>query len=487
LQEYLGAANVDFAPVVNGYDTDKQDINFFIGLHTGLVSPSFHHALGKGSGLSKPYKLVVIADSHPKWDDLARQGEPKPNHVGGAVAILLQNTSDILYPVGIPSQPVVGTGHYLPGKPISNLEFTRTIPTVNIYRRGNLIDKKPVETSPEWIMTRMGAGYRHFSADDEDCPTLGKKAWGHAEHRYGLDPSNIKILGVATETGDGDVFRPSIHGKTVIATSARLNRALGANAEYMFDVRFACAGNLMNTYLTSTAPVTLRGNDLAVDVSVEQLDRVEDILDKNKDRDQSIGLFGSGAGILVRGAFDSRFPDAGLTSFISSSNPFDGALWYIYKNIDPYPEFDLSLFDDPDLMPHGNPYGIMRMPEGLSVFKLATRTMIENAHLAMRLGKWREGDFEHGLTKEQIDLLNPHQANSRIIEAVAKRDEFTPDQLLNYVKLTSNISSASTAVSMSMREAEWGIPYLIRDGKGIYELKTEFGSGVVSTAGLIRS
>ncbi len=439
IQLALGARNVDYAIDINAFPD-----NIFAGIHIGTTSPSY-----RGEG----YKLVIIADSNEKWDKLSESAKP-PRYLGGAIALLFHNDLHLQYPVGIPSLPYLATGHYLPGKPISNEELVSLVRELNQYDANETL-VKTFPSSVSWIETMVGAKNRYYSSPDEDCVDLAEQALLLADKRSrgAFAPEKVTAIGCSTISGQQDVFNPAKDENrrpkySVYPVARRLAERIGAKPLYAVDVSAACAGSTIANYVVNTAPVPANAIGQSIVNSVEQLDR---IIDFDIDRDSNLVLFGSGDGIVIQGPRDPRYPLAGLRSLATTSNPFDGRAMDIYRN----------------------KRGLIKMPNGGRVLKDATRSMIANSHAAMEYAGW---------TKDMIDLMAPHQANQRIIDAVMKKDGLDPAIVLQTIQMTANISNATVPVGISLLDEEGRISYLVRGEKGTKIVETQFGSGVVGSA-----
>ncbi|MFH1917147.1 MAG: 3-oxoacyl-[acyl-carrier-protein] synthase III C-terminal domain-containing protein [Nanoarchaeota archaeon] len=439
IQLGLDARNVNYAIDVNAYPD-----NPYVGIYTALSSPSYSN---------KGHKLVIITDNHHKWEKLGQGNEP-PKYLGSAIALLFLNTTECRYPAEIRHLPYLATGHYLPGAAITNEDIVRMVPELNQYDQ----DEQRVKTFPSsipWIESMVGTKVRHTSKPDEDCVDLTEQALSKIQKRHPFPIDQLNTIIVSTISASQDLYNPACNNAgnpkhSVVPVARRLAERIGANPDYTVDVGAACAGFAIANYLANTAPRPIRllryGYSLLF--GVEQLSRM---IDFNDDRDSNLVLFGDGCGGILQGPPSFYQPHVGLHSISTTSFPFDGRAMDIFRN----------------------ERGLIRMPNGSRVLKDATRSMIENAHAAMEYAGW---------TKDMIDLMAPHQANQRIIDAVIRKDGLDPAIVLQTIDRTANISNATIPVGLSLLEEEGKIQYLSREEKGMKIVMTQFGSGEVGSA-----
>lgn len=288
---------------------------------------------------------------------------------------------------------IVGLGSYLPKKVLSNKDL-----------------EEMVETSDEWITSRTGIRERRIASADEPTSVLALNAAREALNHANIKAEDIGLIIVATITPD----------MPFPATACFLQQALGAKNAACFDVSAACAGFV---YGLVTAHQFLRsglyGNALVV--GAEKLSSVTDWKDRN-----TCVLFGDGAGAAVLA------PVASGRGIIASYLGADGAL------------------SDLLMMPGGGSkhpatketvearlhYIKMR---GNEVFKIAVKIMSDAACRALKQCK---------LAVEDIDCFIPHQANLRILDAVARKMKLPREKIYFNIARYGNMSSASTAVAL---------------------------------------
>ena len=270
-----------------------------------------------------------------------------------------------------------------------------------------------IDTNDEWIVQRTGIRERHIASADENNRTMSAAASRMAMERAGVHPGEIDLIVLGTASPD----------HLLPATAVELQAELGASRAAAFDISAACSSWLYG--LIVAEGLMMSGNaETALVVGTEKLSAIVDW----KDRSTAV-LFGDGSGAAVLKR--SRHGKGILSTFFRSDGtlaqllhrPTGGAA----KPFDP---------KDPD-----DPTRFIQM-EGREVFKHAVRSMSEACDRALDGAK---------LTGSDIDLLIPHQANVRIIEATAKHANIPMEKVFVNVDRYGNTSSAS--VPMALEEA----------------------------------
>ncbi len=288
-----------------------------------------------------------------------------------------------------------------------------------------------LETSHEWIVERTGIEQRHLAADDETTADLAEQAARHA-----LEAANLKtvdLIIVATTTPD--------HLFPSVATQLQARLGLTGAA---FDVQAVCSGFI---YALTIADQFIRTgmSQRALVVGAETFSR---LLDWN-DRGTCV-LFGDGAGAVVLAA--SSAP--GIEScHLHADGRYKELLWVPGG---PGQSADHSLFV------------AMR---GAEVFRVAVNALGNLVDEVLTA---------NALTADQIDWLVPHQANARILHAIAKKLSFPPEKVLNTIAQHANTSAASVPLALDQG---------IRDGRiqrGQRLLLEAFGGGFTWGACLLR-
>lgn len=322
---------------------------------------------------------------------------------------------------------ITGTGAYLPENILTNFDL-----------------EKMVDTSDEWIRQRTGIVERRIAEDDIATSDLSVHAARLAIKKAQIDPLDIEMILVATVTPDS--FFPS--------TACYVQKGIGAKNASAMDISAACAGFLYGLDLANGLIISGQYDTILV-VGGEVFNNIVDWNDRN-----TCVLFGDGAGAAIVQATDE--PRGIISSYIGS----DGD----YANI--------------DLL--GIPAGGSRMPvtqealdqnlnkiqmNGREVFKLGVRLMPEAAERALK---------KADVSVDDIDLLIPHQANLRIIEAVGQRLGVPREKVYVNVDKYGNTSAATVIIALD--EA-------IQEGRAKPEdliLLVTFGAGLTWGSTLLR-
>lgn len=289
---------------------------------------------------------------------------------------------------------IAGVGHYAPEKVLTNADL-----------------EKMVDTSDEWIRTRTGIRERRIAAENETTSTMGLAAARRALENAGVAPEDVDAIYVATCTPD--MVFPS--------TACLVQAALGASRAYGFDLSSACAGFLMALDAAAAAIESGRIRNALV-IGTEKLSAVTDWTSRN-----TCVLFGDGAGAALLKASDRPGIrssllgiDGNLADFLSI--PAGGSKM---------PASEATVRDH---------LHTIHMA-GRETFKIAVNTM---------LGAAQEAIARAGLTVADIDLMVPHQANMRIVEAVAKRlGEGVMEKVFLNLDRYGNTSAASIPLALS--------------------------------------
>ena len=293
-----------------------------------------------------------------------------------------------------PTVRIAGWGKYLPARVMDNHEIERM-----------------VDTSDEWIRARSGIVERRIAAAGETTCSMSVASAGPALEMAGVDPSELDLIIVATGTPDHLGFP---------ATGSLVQEALGATRAGAFDVGAGCGA--FGYGLVAGAQFVLSGahrNVLVVGADV--MSRVIDWRDRG-----TCVLFGDGAGSVVLQATDRP---GGLRSFVLGSDGCGAPKLYIPAGGSRQPATHESV----ERRDH-----FLKM-EGRDVFRFAAQVIP---------GSILEALDKAGLTPRDLDLLIPHQANSRIIEHARKKLELPPERVFVNVDKYGNTSSASIPVAL---------------------------------------
>jgi 3-oxoacyl-[acyl-carrier-protein] synthase III len=325
---------------------------------------------------------------------------------------------------------ILGTGSHLPERVLSNAEI-----------------EKMVETSDQWIVERTGIRERRIASPAQATSDLSVIAAQRALEQSGLGAKDIDMIICATVTPDH--MLPN--------TACLIQAKLGCNHCVAWDLNAACSGFLFSLSVANLYIKNGVYKHILV-VGAEVLSRMVSY----EDRDTCI-LFGDGAGAVVLGRSDTN-DSRDSSAFLSESLSADGNLG------------DLLIL----------PAGGSRIPathevldqklnrmsmKGREIFKNAVRTMSKAASDTLSKAELGVSD---------ITWFIPHQANQRIIEAVAKQLSFPTERIISNVEKTGNTSAASVPIALD----EAVLDGRIRRGDLI--LTAVFGAGLTSGALLLR-
>lgn len=316
---------------------------------------------------------------------------------------------------------IIGTGGALPDRVLTNADLERM-----------------VDTSDEWIRTRTGIERRHIAAEGQTTADLAEAAARRALEAAGVKPSELDLIIVGTTTPDY-VF-PNV--------GTLIQHRLGANGCAAVSCEAACTGFL---YALSIAEKFIRVGDAerALVVGAETLSRFTDWTDRG-----TCVLFGDGAGAVVLAPSE----EAGI---IKTQLYADGS----YRDLLYFPSGVSKGFDD---LKSGGDFVKMR---GNEVFRIAVRAFIESAEKILAATD---------MSAEDIDWFVPHQANLRIVEAVAKRLNLPMERVVVTIQEHGNTSAASVPLALDVA---------VRDGRikpGQTLLCEAFGGGLTWGAALLR-
>ncbi|MBI4734727.1 MAG: ketoacyl-ACP synthase III [candidate division NC10 bacterium] len=326
----------------------------------------------------------------------------------------------------MPSARIIGTGSYAPAKVLTNAEL-----------------EKLVNTSDEWIRTRTGISERRMTTEAEATSDLAYQAALRALAAAGLDPADLDMILVATVTPD--MFFPS--------TACVLQDRLGARRAGAMDISAACSGFV---YGLAVADGLLRLGTLRniLLVGAETLTKIVNWRDRN-----TCVLFGDGAGAVVLRACEG---ERGILSTHLFADGAKGSQLMIPGGGSRHP-ITQRLVDEG--------LAAIQMSNGNEVFKVAVRAMEDAALTALKHNHLDVGD---------VDLLVPHQANLRIINAVGQRLGFAEDRVCVNIQKYGNTSAAS--IPLALDEA-------VQAGRvheGDLLLLVAFGGGLTWASAVIR-
>ena len=319
---------------------------------------------------------------------------------------------------------ILGLGRYLPPKKITNADL-----------------EKMMETSDEWITTRTGIKERRIADKDVAASDLGVEAAKIAIKDAGLGAEDIDLIITATITPD----------MAFPATACIIQDKIGAKNAAAFDINAACTGFVFAIVIAQHFVNTgTYGNVLVI--GTEKLTSIVDWTDRS-----TCVLFGDGAGACVVGKTENRKI---LSSFMGADGS-GGHLLSVPAGGSRLPATEDTVKDR---------LHFLKM-EGNEVFKIAVRIMVDAANKAIK---------KAGLGVDDISLFIPHQANIRILMAVAKRLGVPENKIFMNIEKYGNMSAASTAVALVEASQENRIK------RGDNVVLVAFGGGLTYGATVIK-
>ncbi|MBP6016849.1 MAG: ketoacyl-ACP synthase III [Candidatus Promineofilum sp.] len=292
---------------------------------------------------------------------------------------------------------IVGWGCYLPDRLVTNDELSTM-----------------VDTTDEWIFQRTGIRTRHIAAAHETTATLAFEAAARALTVADLHPSQVELIIVATSTPE--YMFPS--------TACKVQDYLGASRAGAFDLSAACSGFVYALQMASQSIATGAVRN-AVVIGSETMSRVVDWSDRG-----TCVLFGDGAGAVVLKG--SSVPGGVMATTLRSDG--SGAdllsLPALYHNPVPIAGAEFSS--------NGHHKNIIDM-DGRQVYRFATNVIASSVQDVLKKCE---------LTADDIALIIPHQANTRIIEAAARKLKVPIEKFYMNVEHNGNTSSASIPLAL---------------------------------------
>lgn len=320
---------------------------------------------------------------------------------------------------------IVGTGSYVPEKILTNADLS-----------------KIVDTDDEWITSRTGIKERRVAAEDEYTSDMGAKAALAAMEQAGITGEEIDLILVATATPDM-VFP---------ATACFIQTKIGAKKAACLDISAACAGFLFAIEIAQQF-ITCHTYDTVLVIGAEKLTNITDWTERN-----TCVLFGDGAGAAIL-----RHRDSGshglISTHIASDGDYADILW----------------------MPGGgtrHPITRDNVDDHLQTIKMSGKEVYKQAVTAM-VDAAKKALAKAGLTIDDIACVIPHQANVRIIEAIASRLKIPVEKI--FVNLDRYGNTSAAAVAIALDEAN-------RSGRikaGDYVLMVVFGGGLTWAGSVI--
>jgi 3-oxoacyl-[acyl-carrier-protein] synthase III len=287
---------------------------------------------------------------------------------------------------------VKAVGHYLPAQVLTNKAL-----------------ESRVETTDEWIRERTGIAQRHVAAENEYTSDLAAKAAQAALRKAGMTAGQIDLIIVATTTPD----------ETFPATACRVQEKIGANGCVAFDMQAACSGFVYGLALAEGMLQSGQAKTALV-IGAETYSRLIDWSDRG-----TCILFGDGAGAMILQAEEGS--ERGILSLHLAA---DGGLADILKTTGGVSSTQAA----------GRVY-----MQGREVFRHAVQKMADSLVEAMARAN---------LSLEQIDWLVPHQANARILTAIAEKLNLPADKVIMTMDRHANTSAASIPLALSVADDE---------------------------------
>ena len=319
---------------------------------------------------------------------------------------------------------IVGTGAYVPDRVLTNVDLERM-----------------VATDDAWIVERTGIRERRIAAPGQACSDLGTRAAQQALAAAGIEPADLDMILVATCTGD----------QPLPSTACLIQAQLGARRAAACDLSAACCGFV---YALSVANAYVKtGSRYVLVIGAEVMSAITDWTDRG-----TCILFGDGAGAAVVGPAD------GHRGILSTHLHSDGGLGELIC----VPGGGSTMPPNEKMLTEKAQYLKMK---GNETYKVAIKTLEEVA---------RETLSAHGLTVNDIDLYVPHQANIRILKAVAERLQLPMEKVFMNIDRYGNTSAASIPLALdeAVREGR------IKDGSLV--MIGAFGAGLTWASALIR-
>jgi 3-oxoacyl-[acyl-carrier-protein] synthase-3 len=316
---------------------------------------------------------------------------------------------------------IVGCGAYLPERIVTNSDLAARL-----------------DTSDDWIRQRTGIGERRVAACGELTSDLAVRAAQDALSDAGMSAGDLDLIVLATATPDN----------TFPATAAKVQAQLGMLRGAAFDVQAVCAGFIFALAIADNA-LRLGQARTALVIGAETFSRILDWDDRG-----TCVLFGDGAGALALRAV--RDPGPQGRCVLSTHLHSDGR------------QYDILYVD-------GGPSstqrtGYLRM-EGREVFRQAVQHLSEVVDEALAANAFSAAD---------IDWLVPHQANSRIIDGVARKLGLSAEKIVSTIDRHANTSAASIPLALATAVADGRI----RPGNLV--LMEALGGGLSWGASLVR-
>ena len=320
---------------------------------------------------------------------------------------------------------IIGTGSSVPERILSNKQLEHLI-----------------DTSDEWITRRTGIRERRISSASETSSALATRASLNALEMAGISPDELDMIAVGTVTPD----------RQFPSAACMVQEALDADNAVAFDVSAGCSGFLYALSMVDNA-IRLGSCRTALVAGVERLSTILDWQDRS-----TCVLLGDGAGAVVVSATTDS--DGILSTHLKSNGKLWSLLYSTYRDS-----------NSPEIVPDIDAKPFLLKMEGNRLFKRAVGCLTDIA---------REALERNGLTTQDIRLVVPHQANIRIIQAMADNLGIPMDNVFTNVEKYGNTSSASIPLALDEANREG----LIHKGDNL--LLVSFGAGLTWGAAIVK-
>ncbi len=322
---------------------------------------------------------------------------------------------------------ITGTGSYAPDKILTNFDI-----------------EKMVDTSDEWIKTRTGISERRIADKKEACSDLAVKASQKALKQAGIKAKDIDLILVATATPD--MLFPS--------TACMVQLGIGAKNAFAYDLSAACSGFIYGLSVAEQYIKSERCKTILL-IGSEIFSRITDWNDRS-----TCVLFGDGAGAIVIRAKRIGKKEGILSTHLHSDGHFYNLL-FVPGGGSRMPISEKIINEKQHLI----------KMKGNETFKIAVRFMVNAAKEAITYNSY---------TIEDVNLIIPHQANKRIIDAVAKKLHLPEEKVFVNLMKYGNTSAASIPLALDEAVREKRIK------KNDIILLTAFGAGFTWGSALIK-
>lgn len=320
---------------------------------------------------------------------------------------------------------IIGTGHALPDKVLTNREI-----------------EQMVETNEKWIVERTGIRERRIADADIATSDLAAQAANMALDRAAIKPEELDLIIVATASPD----------MPIPATACLVQQKIGAFNAAAFDVGAGCTGFIYGLTVAEKFLLDTNYKNILV-IGAETLSRITDYSDRN-----TCILFGDGAGAAVLGRGNSQ---NGLLATYLGADGRGAEHLYLPGGGSARPASVQTVNDH---------LHYIKM-NGNEIFRFATRITIEISTRILEMA---------GMTYKDVDLFIPHQSNMRIIKTAMKWMDMPEEKTLINVDQFGNMSAACLPVGISMAEKTGRIS----DGDNI--LMAAFGAGLTYGGALLK-